>query len=40
MIKLRETTSTSVTVYQARNYDHEHPALGVPELLKLATSLR
>jgi len=40
MIKLRETTSMSVTVYQASNYDHKRPALGVPELLKIANSLR
>ena len=40
LIAWNETTSTIVTVYQASNYDHKRPALGVPELLKIANSLR
>ena len=40
LIAWNETTSTSVTVCQASNYDHKRPALGVPELLKIANSLR
>ena len=40
MIKWRESTNTSVTVYQVSNYNRRHPALGVPELLKIANSLR